>query len=432
MNAKNRLNLLLSDILRNESSSNNEFSQGSSTQILPSLTFSEHDYHPSSMLSSVMRTTSSSSSIAPLPPRRNSSSLRHIHQNHHIHQSDLQKQQQQQQQQQPQPLLNSSTLDDIFRALTLECEQYLAASSTSSYQNKTYEKLIIQPSKTTMQKNVDSNDDDYENLHSSKLPLSNGLSSLKTRIEVMSPEKRQVVSISVSSKLSSSPIVSCSQTYPLLSNSCTTTSILPPINCHSSDEDSIDISSSSTNRKRRRRIRKQHIISSTNRSNSSSDEQTDTINGIINEKKSIISKRSYSTDHRQQRIKSIYDNHPISISAQKFPTRRTRRRDISLQQQQQQQQQHLPIPTKYNEDNPSNFYSPLSVLLTSTRSTNDFVDRSQQQQQQQRRSRFELVNHQPVTLLDRMHHQFYRASSTHNNNNNNNIPTHRIPSYPVY
>ncbi|CAF0912691.1 unnamed protein product [Rotaria sp. Silwood1] len=418
MNAKNRLNLLLSDILQNESSSTNEFSQGSSTQTPPSLTFAEHDYHPSSMLSSIMTTTPPSSSIAPLPPRRNSSSLKHHRQRHHIYQSDLQKQQQQ-----PQPLLNSSTLDDLFRALTLECEQYLAASSTSSYQNKIYDKLIIQPSiTTTMQTNVDSNDDDYENLHSSKLPLSNGISALKTSIEVMSPEKRQVVSISVSSKLSSSPIVSSSQTYPLLATSCTTTSSVPPLNYHSSDEDSIDISSSSTTRKRRRRIRKQQIISSTNRSNSSSDERTDTINGSINEKKSTISKRSYSTDHRQQRIKSIYDNHPISVSAQKFPTRRIRRRDVSLQQ-------HFPIPTKYDKHILPNFsedlYSPLSVLLTSTRSTNDFVDRSQQQ----RRSRLELVNHQPLTLLDRMHHQFYRASPSHNNNN---IPTHRIPSYPVY
>jgi hypothetical protein len=236
----------------------------------------------------------------------------------------------------------------------------------------------------------------------------------------MSPEKRQVVSINVSSKLTSSPIVSSSQTYPLLSTSCATTTNVPAIICHSSEEDSIDISSSSTNRKRRRRcIRKQQILSSSIQTNSSSDERTET----INEKKSTNSKRSCSTDHRQQRIKSIYDNHPISLSSKKCPSRRPRRRDISLQQ-------HLPISRKSYENNSSHFQenlcSPLSVLLTSTRSTKDFVDHSQQ-----RRSRLELVNHQPLTLLDRMHQQFYRTSPTRHNNNNN-IPTHRIPSYLVY
>jgi hypothetical protein len=410
MTATNRLNLLLSDILQNEPSSNDKNYQRSSTQISSSLlTFAEHDYHPSSILPSI--------TAIPLPPRRNASSLKNHRQRHHIDQSDIQNQQQ------TQPLLNSSTLDDLFRALTLECEQYLAASSTSSYQNKTYGQLIVEPS-TTIQTNVDSNDDDYENLHSLKLPLSNGISSLKTSIEVISPEKRQVVSINISSKKSSSPIVASSRTYPSLSTSCTVTSIVSPKICQSSEEDSINISSSSTNRKRRRRTRKQQILSSINRSSSSSDERTETINESLNEKKTIISKRSCSTDHRQQRIKSIYDNHPISLSSKKCPSRRTRRRDISLQQ-------HLPISKKSYENNSSHFQenlcSPLSVLLTSTRSTKDFVDHSQQ-----RRSRLELVNHQPLTLLDRMHQQFYRTSPTRHNNNNNNIPTHRMPSYLVY
>jgi hypothetical protein len=410
MTATNRLNLLLSDILQNEPSSNNENSQRASTQASSSslLTFAEHDYRPLSMIPSITGT--------PLPPRRNVSSLKHHRQRHDIHQSDIQNQQK------TQPLLNSTTLDDLFRALTLECEQYLADSSTSSYQNKTYGRLIVQPSPSKIETNVDSNDDDYENLHSLKLPVSNGISSLKTSIEVMSPEKRQIISISVSSKKSSSPVVSSSRTYPLLSTSYTTTSTVPPKICQSSEEDSIDVSSSSTNRKRRRRARKQQILSSITRSSSSDDERTEPINSSINEKKSTISKRSCSTDHRQQRIQSIYDNHPISLSSQKFPTRRTtRRRDISLQQ-------HLPSSTKYSEDNSLHFQenlcSPLSVLLTSTRPTSDFVDRSQQ-----RRSRLELVNHQPLTLLDRMHQQFYRTSPTHHNNN---IPTHRIPSYPVY
>ena len=64
-----------------------------------------------------------------------------------------------------QPLLNSSTLDDLFRALTLECEQYLAA--TTSYQNKTYGQMIVQPS-INIQTTVESNDEDYENLHTIK------------------------------------------------------------------------------------------------------------------------------------------------------------------------------------------------------------------------------------------------------------------------
>ncbi|CAF3175455.1 unnamed protein product [Rotaria socialis] len=415
MNTKHQLNLLLSDILKSESTSTNEFHQVSSTQAIPSLTFAEHDYHPSTIV------TQPPSSIVPLPPRRNSSSLKHRRQRHCTYESDLQQQQ---------PLLNSSTLDDLFRALTLECEQYLAASSTSSYPNKIYDKLIVQPS-TSIQKNVDSNDDDYENLHASNFPLSNGISSLKTSIEVMSPEKRQVVSISVSSKISSSPIVSSSKTYPSLSTSCTTTSNIPPpppaTNYYSSEDDSVDVSSSSTTRKRRRRIRKHQIISSTTRSSSSSDEPTEITNGFVYEKKLNGAKRSYSTDYRQQRIKSIYDNQPITLSAQKCSTRRVRRRDISLQQ-------HPPFPTKYEDISThfsENICSPLSVLLTSTRTTSDFLDRSQQQ----RRSRLELVRPQPLTLLDRLHNQFYRASPTHNNNNNNNnnsIPTHRIPSYPVY
>src|SRR5437868_4083248 len=99
MTATNRLNLLLSDILQNEPSSNkNEIYSGSS-KIQPSslLTFAEHDYRPSII------------ATAPLPPRRNMSLLKNQRQRHHIHQSDIQNQQQ------TQPLLNSSTLDDLFR-----------------------------------------------------------------------------------------------------------------------------------------------------------------------------------------------------------------------------------------------------------------------------------------------------------------------------
>ncbi|CAF1275796.1 unnamed protein product [Adineta steineri] len=420
MNPLNRLNLLLSDILQNEPSSTIGISQESVNKTSSLMTFADHDYHSSPKLPSITASTST----LPLPPRRDSSLVKQHRQRHRIQQSDIQKQQT------TQPLLNSSTLDDLFHALTLECEQYLADSLSSTYANKTYNEIIVQPPPPPpiiKQTKIDSTDDDYENLHSSSLSSSNGKTPLKTSIEVMSPEKRQVVSIHVSSKLSSNPLVTSSRTYPLLSSSCTTTTTtgnVPPIISHSSDDDdnnSINVSLTNTNRKRRcRRIRKQQIISSTIQSSSSSDERTE----IINEKKAIISKRSCSTDHRQQRIKSIYDNQPLAL-----PARRIRRRDISLQQ-------NLPISTKHYEDISSRFVenlcSPLSVLLTSTRSTSDFVGRIQQQQQQPRRSRFEFINQQPITLLDRMHHQFYQPTSARHHHHNNNIPTHRIPSYPVY
>ncbi|UJR30528.1 hypothetical protein I4U23_018057 [Adineta vaga] len=424
MNPINRLNLLLSDILQNESTTTTTTmtgtSQGSTTQTCPLMTFTEHDYHSSSISPSITAVPP----IAPLSPRRNSSSLKHHRQRHHIHQSDTQSQQQQ-----TQPLLNSSTLDDLFRALTLECEQYLTSSSTSTRSNDIYKNSYIQPS-PIIQTNIDSNDEDYENLHSSNLLSSNGHSFLKTSIEVMSPEQRKIVSINVSSKLSPSSLVTSSRTYPLLSTSCLTTSNVPSIVCHSSEDDSLNLSSSSTLRKhRRRRTRRHQIISPIVQSSSSSDERTE----ILNEKKPTMSKRSCSTDHRQQRIKSIYDNQPISLSTQKNSTRRPiRRRDVSLQQ-------NLSNSTRYSNDiTPrfkENLCSPLSVLLTSNRLTSDFVHGSQQSQSRQ--SRLQLINnHQPLTLLDRMHHQFYHPSSTrfdHNNHNTHStIPTHRIPSYPVH
>src|SRR5579871_6163852 len=121
MNATSRLDILLSGIIKTQpsSSTSNGISQGTSIQPLSRLTFSERDSYPSSRLPSVIGIT------APLPPRRDSSSMKHHHRRRYqIEQTDKQKQ--------SQPLLNSSTLDDLFRALTLECEQYLAA--TSSYQ----------------------------------------------------------------------------------------------------------------------------------------------------------------------------------------------------------------------------------------------------------------------------------------------------------
>ena len=94
----------------------------------------------------------------PLPPRRDGSSMKHHRRRHQIEQSDKQKQYQ--------PLLNSSTLDDLFRALTLECEQYLAAKP--SHENKINGHVTIKPLPSNVQATVESNDDDYENLHTSQ------------------------------------------------------------------------------------------------------------------------------------------------------------------------------------------------------------------------------------------------------------------------
>ena len=391
MTTADRLNLLLSEILHNESSSssittNNPISRDSSTKPSTLLAFAEHDYSLPSI-----------TAVSLTPPRTTSSLNNHSRQ--YVQTRD---QSNMENSFKKRPLLNSSTLDDLFHALTLECEQYLADSSTSSYQNKIYEEFESQP--TVKSIHIDSNDDDYENLHTLSSLKKSDISKLKTSIEVTSPNNRQIVSVNVSS----------SQTYPLLS-----TSIVSSANCCCSSEDDSFINastSSTTNQKRRRRrTRKQQLISSTNRLSSSDDEQTNTI-----DKKSSISKRSFSTDYRQQRIQSIYDNHPVSTVSQKVPLRRARRRDVSLQQF------SFPPHASKHKDELSlslheNLASPLSVLLTSK---SDFINRSQQ-----RRSRSEYPQQQPVSLLDRMHQKFYRTSPMHHRNN---IPTHRIPSYPVY
>ncbi|CAF1178495.1 unnamed protein product [Adineta steineri] len=404
MNATNRLDLLISDIFKNPTS---DFCNGinQETSIQPSsssrLTFSEHSSHPSTILPSAITT------IVPLPPRRDSSSMKHHRRRPRIDQTDKQNKQ-------DQPLLNSSTLDDLFRALTLECEQYLA--SISSFQNKTYGQIIVQPS-SDKQTGVESNDEDYENLHKSQplcQTIKTNISPLKTSIEVISPIKRHVVSITVSSKISSPQLIVSSTKSP----SChSTTSMITPTICHSSEDDSTNISSSSTNRKRRRRTRKQIISSSTTRSSSSSTERKELHNNN-NNKKSLISKRSCSTDPRYQRHKQSQDNisnNNSYSSSQKQFTKPSRRRDVSLQ--------HSSSNSGRVYDN---YSSPLSVLLTSTKPTSDFLSNSHQHKQ--RRSRLESIDPKPLTL-------FYQPSTIRNNNNNknkNNIPTHRIPSYPVY
>lgn len=390
MNAKTRLDLLLNQ----------------------SIVSNHQDAYPASKLSSVMTTTA-----PPLPPRRDSSSMKHHRRRHPIEQNGEQKG--------TQPLLNSSTLDDLFRALTLECEQYLAASISS--QKKISNQSIAQPSSTA----VESNDEDYENLHpplSLIQPLVSTNSSslpLKTSIQVISPIKRHVVSITVSSKVTTPIKPSC----PSPSSSVPTKTIplpLPPpppvpppsiITRHSSEEDSNNKSSSSTTRKhRRRRTRRQYLSSTTptTRSSSSSTERKD----LPTEKKSVISKRSCSTDPRYQHHKSSHDN--TNIASQKQSIKRPRRRDVSLQH-------HL----SHSRRVPDSHLTPLSFLLTSTKSTSDFLDHSHPRTQ--RRSRLETVNHRSAALLDRIHPQFYRPSSNGNNTTkNNNILSHRIPSYPVY
>ncbi len=397
MDAMNRLDFLLSGILKNPpSASRNGIIQEIPIQSSSRVTFPERDSYPSTKLPPAIATT------VPLPPRRDSSSMKHHRRRHKIDQSDQQKQYQ--------PLLNSSTLDDLFRALTLECEQYLAAKPP--HENKIKNQINVKPS-SKIQTTAGSNDDDYENLHVSRpiKPTKTSISPLKTSIEVISPVKRHIVSITVSSKVSSPQIISPAKTI--------STSVITPTNRPSSEEDSINISPSNTNRKRRRRVRKQIISSSATRSSSSSTERKET----PVEKKVPVSKRSCSTDPRCHHNKNSRDNSFISpLSTQKQLTKRPHRRDVSLQHS-------LPVSGRFRE----NHSSPLSVLLTSTKPTSDFLDNSHQRQQ--RRSRLESVDHKPSPLLNRIHQQFYRPSSsrnTNNNNNNKNIPTHQIPSYPVY
>ena len=190
-------------------------------------------------------------------------------------------------------------MDDLFRALTLECEQYLAA--TSSYPNKTCDQMIVQPSSNS-QAAVESNDEDYENLHPVQAPLVPITHTpLKTSIQVISPIKRHVVSITVSSKITS-PIC--------VPNAIK--SIPSPTIHHSSEDDTMKRSSSGTNRRhRRRRTRRQYLSSTTptTRSSSSSNERKE----ITVDKKPTVSKRSCSTDPRYQHPKNSLENSFLSI-----------------------------------------------------------------------------------------------------------------------
>ena len=402
MNSINPLHFLLSGILKNEPlTSSNEISQEIPLESSTRQTFSKCNPYPSPVLSSPNVTTVS------LLPRHHSSSMAQRRQHHRIGQSNTQKQYQ--------PLLNSSTLDDLFRALTLECEQYIASATvanTLSYQNKDCDKTIV-PSSTKIQTSVESNDDDYENLHTSisSQPITNYCAPLKTSIEVISPIKRHVVSITITSKISSPQSISPEKP------SNNTASVITPTICHSSEEDSVKMSSSNTNRKRRRRARKQILSSSITRSSSSSNERKEIIN---NDKRSTISKRSCSTDPVCQRNRNLYHNNFISYSSsQKQRRRYPCRRDASLQHS-------FPIP----ERNQKNHSLPLSVLLTSTKGTSDFSDNLHRQQQ--RPSCLGSVYHKRSTLPDRMHQKLYCSLPARNNHTKSNIRAHHIRSYPVY
>ena len=406
MNATKRLDMLLSDLVHHERSPLvNGTSQDKSIEPLSTLTFAENDFYPNrSIPSSIL------SPMAPLLPRRDPASLK-LHRRHVP--NNLQSQ----------PLLNSSTLDDLFRALTLECEQYLAASASPKSQFQTMLVKSIQVDSTNnKQRGVESNDEDYENLQPNK-PQFTVVSPLKTSIEVISPIKRHVVSISVSSKMSTPMLVSSSISYSTnqanQTNGISMIESAPPRS--SEDDQSKSVTNSSNPRRRRRRTRKRMISSTTTRSSSSSTERKET--GI--EKKVTVTKRSFSTDYRHQRLKDLHDNPSSSLSTKKAitttGTRRMQRRDVSLQN-----------PSLNRSTCHQDRFSPLSVMLTSSsKSTSDFLDQTPTPQFKQRRSRLESVIPKPLSLLDRMHQQFYRSSSTQNQKTNN-IPIHRMSSYLVH
>lgn len=413
MNATHRLNVLLSDILQPDSpnlSTDRSISSQSSRSIVPSLTFAEHDRHSSSMLPSNNTVSPSVSS------RRNSSGLQHCS----VSRPNAEKQSVTA----LPPLLNSATLDDLFRALTLECEQYLATAKTiTSSQKNIYTPKIV-PAMLTNKTTIESNDEDYENLQKPIANIQPGrFSSLRTRIEVISPEKKQIVSTRISTKT----IVPPSQTFPMLSESSSLagkSSLNQPYVCHSSDDDdTLDVSSSySTRRRRRRIIRKQAPMMQPVESSSSDDERKESIYDMSNDKKLGSSKRSNShvDHHRASRMKNIVDSRSIpssnsSLSQGKY----CYRRDISLPHTDEWSRMANIRSTKFSPF-PAQLYSPLSVLLTSTRNKNDLVDRNDRSQ----RSR-----HQLFDRLQTIPRQQYPTDRQHNVNN---IPTNRIPSFPVY
>ncbi|CAF1210747.1 unnamed protein product [Didymodactylos carnosus] len=91
----------------------------------------------------------------------------------------------------PKPLLNSSTLDDLFRALTIECEQSLSKySTTSSFNNKLYDEVV----NPTLPTNTVSYDENYVRVANLSSVTSNKPLEIKTKV---SPQR--VLSISVSS-----------------------------------------------------------------------------------------------------------------------------------------------------------------------------------------------------------------------------------------
>ena len=116
MSATKRLDMLISNLVHQEQAlpSAKDIRPTTSIEPLPPLTFTKPDrYSPPSVLPTTILPKA-----VPLPPRRDGSSLKHQRRRQPADPIDKNKQ----------PLLNSSTLDDLFQALAQECEQYLAAT----------------------------------------------------------------------------------------------------------------------------------------------------------------------------------------------------------------------------------------------------------------------------------------------------------------
>lgn len=416
MNATRRLNSLLSDLLQSDSPStiNTNLNFPMSKSDVPSLKFDEYYSKP--------RTNRSASNNRQqtAPSRRNSFGFNHdhVHLSNDDNKSDVLP-----------PLLNSSTLDDLFRALTLECEQYLATANRFISNAKQVDDPLPIPSLRIEKPRRNSNNEDYENL---QRPISNTANNigktLKTHIEVIRPEKKQIVS----TKISSSSVVPASQTFPLLMSSVSTRGKrnVPSYVCRSSDDDSLDVSSTyvnnNNNRRRRRRrfTRRSNPTVSINHSSSSENEFDQTTTETSKERKISLPKRSASNiDHQRTSRTKLMSNktRPVLSSSttsaatttfnylNKFP----RRRDVSLPQTTESATNEALHRNRFSPF-PAEIYSPISVLLNSSRRNSDFIDQNCQENMFERSK--------------------MRSQQRYNENkqNDHHIPTHRIAPFPVY